>query len=102
MISLRIYRPFPVETLLEYLADVPVVGVLDKAVSFGAPGGPLYEDVKTTFYDQEKKPLIANYVHGLGGRDASPKLLKGIYEDLLKIRKKGEVTTMVNYTGVRE
>ena len=102
MITLRVYRPFPGETLLKHLANIPVVGVLDKAVSFGAPGGPLYEDVKTTFYDQEKKPLIANYVHGLGGRDASPKLLRGIYEDLLKIYEKGEVTTMVNYTGVRE
>ncbi|HUS78531.1 MAG TPA: transketolase C-terminal domain-containing protein [Patescibacteria group bacterium] len=102
MITLRVYRPFSGETLLKHLANIPVVGVLDKAVSFGAPGGPLYEDVKTTFYDQEKKPLIANYVHGLGGRDASPKLLRGIYEDLLKIYEKGEVTTMVNYTGVRE
>jgi len=45
--------------------------------------------------------LIADYIHGLGGRDASPKLLRGIFESLLEIKEKGNVSHKVNYVGVR-
>ena len=54
-----------------------------------------------TFYDEVERPLIADYIYGLGGRDASPKLLRGIYESLLDIKEKGSISTKVNYMGVR-
>jgi len=102
MLKLRLYRPFPEEALIEALGDTRVLGVLDKAVSFGAPGGPLYQDVRSLFYDREDKPLVANYIYGLGGRDASPMLLRGIYDTLLEIHRSGVVSRNVNYVGVRE
>ena len=102
LIDLRVYRPFPEKELIETLGDTPVLGVLDKVPIFGSPGGPLNEDVKSTFYEQVDKPLVADYIHGLGGRDASPKLLRGIFEDLIEVQEKGEVTRKVSYIGVRE
>jgi len=102
LIDLRVYRPFPEKELIETLGGTPVLGVLDKVPIFGSPGGPLVEDVKSTFYEQVDKPLIADYIHGLGGRDASPKLLRGIFEDLIEVQEKGEVTRKVSYMGVRE
>jgi pyruvate ferredoxin oxidoreductase alpha subunit len=101
LVKMRVFRPFPSEALVEALGETPVLGVLDKAISFGSPGGPLYEDVVTTFYDEVEKPLIADYIFGLGGRDASPDLLRGIFESLLKIKEKGGVSRKVNYMGVR-
>jgi len=102
LIDLRVYRPFPEKELIETLGDTPVLGVLDKVPIFGSPGGPLNEDVKSTFYEQVDKPLVADYIHGLGGRDASPMLLRGIFEDLIEVQEKGEVTRKVSYIGVRE
>jgi len=101
LVKMRVYRPFPSEALIEALGETPVLGVLDKAISFGSPGGPLFEDVVTTFFDEAERPLIADYIHGLGGRDASPKLLRGIFESLLEIKEKGNVSHKVNYVGVR-
>ena len=102
LLKMRVFRPFPVEDLIEVVGDTPVVGVLDKAASFGAPGGPLYEEVKTAFYDEADRPLIADYIYGLGGRDASPKLIRGVFKSLEEIRSRGEVAEKVSYVGVRE
>jgi len=101
MIKMRVFRPFPTEKLIEVVEDVPVVGVLDKAASFGAPGGPLYEEVKTAFYDEADRPLIADYIYGLGGRDASPTLIREVFKGLEEIRSRGEVAEKVSYMGVR-
>ncbi len=102
MVKMRLFRPFPVEALIKAIGKVPVLGVMEKAVSFGAPGGPLYEEIRTVFYDAEKKPLIADYIHGLGGRDTSPDMIRSIFKSLLKVKEKGEVDHQVNFVGVRE
>jgi len=101
MVRMRVFRPFPTEELIDIIGDVPVVGVLDKAASFGAPGGPFYEEIKTAFYDEAKRPLVADFIYGLGGRDASPTLIKGVYKSLEEIHSKGEVAEKVSYVGVR-
>ncbi|MFQ6054066.1 MAG: transketolase C-terminal domain-containing protein, partial [Candidatus Bathyarchaeia archaeon] len=102
MVKMRTFRPFPAEELIEAVGDTPVVGVLDKSASFGAPGGPLYEEVKTAFYDEADRPLIADYIYGLGGRDASPRLLRAIFQSLEEIKAEGEVAHKVSFMGVRE
>jgi pyruvate ferredoxin oxidoreductase alpha subunit len=102
MIKQRIFRPFPEEALLEAVGDVPVLGVMEKAASFGSPGGPLYEDVSTAVYGSAKKILIADYIHGLGGRDTSPDMIREIFSGLLSIKKEGRVDQPVNFVGARE
>jgi pyruvate ferredoxin oxidoreductase alpha subunit len=102
LIKMRVFRPFPADTLIKTVGDLPVLGVLDKAASFGAPGGPLYEEVKTVFYDEDEKPLIKDFIHGLGGRDTSPDRIRSMYEDLLKARKEGKITEKVSFVGVRQ
>ncbi len=102
MVKMRVFRPFPEEALKEAVGNVPVLGVMEKAASFGAPGGPLYEEIRTTYYDEPKRPLIADYIHGLGGRDTSPMMIREVFEDLLKIKEKDRVDQKVNFVGVRE
>jgi len=101
LVKQRVYRPFPEAELIKALKDVPAVGVLDKSLSLGAPGGPLFEELKATMYHLDEKPHIANYIHGLGGRDTSPQLFRGIFDSLLEIKEKGKVTETVNYVGAR-
>ncbi len=101
MVRMRVFRPFPTEELQKLLKDVEVVGVLDKAMSFGAPGGPLYEELRTIFYDVDENPLIVDYIYGLGGRDTPPHLIEEAYEGLLEVKRRGEAVEKLRFLGVR-
>jgi len=101
MIKLRLFRPFPVHDLKNAIGNVPVIGVMEKCISFGAAGSPIMMEMMTGYYHDEEKPLMANYVVGLGGRDVSPDMIREIYDDLLKIKSEGKVTKTMNYIGVR-
>jgi hypothetical protein len=59
------------------------------------------EELMTIFYDEDVRPLMANYVHGLGGRDTSVSMVRQIFDNLMKIKEKGRVTQRNNYIGVR-
>ncbi len=102
LVKLRLFRPFPVEDLKKAIGNVPALGVMEKAYSIGGPGAPLYEEVKTTLYDSPKRPLIADYINGLGGKDTSPEMIRGVFKSLQKIKEKGTVDEPVSYVGVRE
>ena len=69
-LSLHLYRPFPNEVIINALQDVKGVIVLEKALSYGNQGA-LYGDIKAALYPCAKRPLIRNYIMGLGGRDVT-------------------------------
>ena len=102
MIKMRLFRPFPEEDLKNAIGKVPVLGVMEKAYSIGGPGAPLYEEVKTALYDSPKRPLVADYINGLGGKDTSPEMIRGVFKSLQKIKERGAVLEPVSYVGVRE
>lgn len=101
LLRLRAFRPLPVEEIRKALENVKAVAVLDKSLSFGGNGGAVFHEVRHVLYDAKAKPYIVNYVYGLGGRDASPIELRGIYNDLLRILEKG-VGNPIQYLGLRE
>jgi pyruvate ferredoxin oxidoreductase alpha subunit len=102
MIKMRLFRPFPEEDLKNAIGKVPVLGVMEKAYSIGGPGAPLYEEVKTALYDSPKRPLVADYINGLGGKDTSPEMIRDVFKSLQKIKERGAVLEPVSYVGVRE
>jgi len=101
MIKLRLFRPFPVDAIKKAIGETPVLGVMEKCISFGAPASPLMEELMTAYYHDEEKPMMANYVVGLGGRDVSPDMIREAYTSLEKIRKTGKVEKLSTYIGVR-
>jgi len=101
MVKLRLFRPFPVDAIKKAIGDVPVLGVMEKCISFGAPASPLMEELMTAYYHDKEKPMIANYVVGLGGRDVSPDMIREAYKSLAKIKKTGKVDKLSTYIGVR-
>ena len=101
LLRLRAFRPLPVEEIRKALENVKAVAVLDKSLSFGGNGGAVFHEVRHVLYDAKAKPYIVNYVYGLGGRDASPIEMRGIYNDLLRILEKG-VGNPIQYLGLRE
>jgi pyruvate ferredoxin oxidoreductase alpha subunit len=102
LLRLRTFRPFPVEVLRSALANVKAVAVMDKCMSFGGNGGPVFHEIRHVLYDGAVRPYVVNYIYGLGGRDSSPAELRTIYEDLQRILETGRVETPIQYLGLRE
>jgi len=98
----RVFRPFPSEKIIKALKNVKALAVLDRAESFSAEGGPLYTEIKAALYDSDIKPLVTNYIYGLGGRDIFPDDIKKVYSDLGTALKNKKVSNSINYLGSRE
>ena len=99
---MRTFRPLPVEELRRTLGNVKAVAVMDKSMSFGGNGGAVFHEVRHVLYDVEPHPYVVNYIYGLGGRDASPKELRTIYESLQRILQTQRVENPIQYLGLRE
>lgn len=102
MLKPRVFRPLPAEELAKALAHVKVVGVMDRADSLNAHGGPLFNEMRSVLYELPQRPVVTNYIFGLGGRDLTPEHVGGIFEDLQKIAKTGKYADLVTYVGIRE
>ena len=102
LLRLRTFRPLPVEALRSALENVKAIAVMDKSMSFGGNGGAVYHEVRHALYDAKLHPHVVNFIYGLGGRDSSPRELRRVYEDLLRILKTGTVEKQVTYLGLRE
>ncbi|HDI73895.1 MAG TPA: pyruvate ferredoxin oxidoreductase [Candidatus Korarchaeota archaeon] len=100
-IRLRVFRPFPAEMLRKELSKFTAVGVLDRCLSFGAEGGPVFAEVRSALYSSPSKPAVYNYVYGLGGRDLPPRLIAKAFNELLEVKTEPE-RPVVKYLGVRE
>lgn len=101
VVRLRTFRPFPAKELINALSGVKALAVLDRSGAYGAIGGPLFNEIRSTFYDLSKHPLIVNYVYGLGGRDMPPSLIKKVFDDLENILKTGKAEPRLRFLGVR-
>ncbi|MEM3759581.1 MAG: transketolase C-terminal domain-containing protein [Candidatus Bathyarchaeia archaeon] len=102
LLRMRTFRPLPAEEIVEALKNVDAVAVMDRSMSFGSHGGPVFHEVRHALYDAEKHPYLVNYIYGLGGRDTSQTQIRGIYEDLQRIIRTKHVEKLVNYVGLRE
>lgn len=102
LLRIRSFRPFPVEDIQKALKNLRVVAVMDKAMSPGGLGGPVFNEVRNVMYDQKQRPIIVSYIFGLGGRDSSPADLRRIFEDLTRTAKTGQAEPLVHYLGLKE
>jgi len=102
VLRIRAFRPFPVDDIKNALKNVKVVAVMDKSMSPGGLGAAVFNEVRNALYDQSTRPIVVNYIFGLGGRDSSPRDLRKVFEDIIKIARTGQVEKTVNYLGLRE
>jgi pyruvate ferredoxin oxidoreductase alpha subunit len=71
VLSIKLYRPFPVEEVVRRLKDAKSVIAMDRSFSIGAPSGPISEDVKSTLKGAGLETPVMSVVYGIGGRDFS-------------------------------
>ncbi len=89
MLTVRLYRPFPVEALLEALpASAVRIGVLDRTKEPGAVGEPLHLDVTTALADavatgrRATMPRIVGTRYGLSSKEFTPAMVAGVLRNL--------------------
>ena len=68
VMGLRLYRPFPNQAVRNALSSRKTVIVFEKALSYGNQGA-LYGDIKSALYTVDNRPIVHNYILGLGGRE---------------------------------
>jgi pyruvate ferredoxin oxidoreductase alpha subunit len=45
---------------------------VDRAVSYGGPGGPVASELRSALYDEPRRPQVVNFIAGLASRDVAP------------------------------
>ncbi len=68
VMGVQMYRPFPDKAIVAALLGKKCAMVFEKALSYGNQGA-LYADIKAALYTSAEKPLVHNYILGLGGRE---------------------------------
>ena len=81
--------------------DVETLIVIDKAISFGGPGGPVCSELRSALYNESKRPKVVSIVAGLGGRDITAGDFEQIVNRGIDIAQHGSDKEYEIY-GVRE
>ena len=101
VVATRAIRPFPLKEVAVALKDVKAIATLDRS----APGGTLgmlYNEISGAMYQSDNRPIINNYIYGLGGRDMTQKDIKEIFRDIKKNADSGKLMTpLQQFSGLR-
>ena len=96
LIKVRLYRPFSEKYFMKALPETAEkIAVLDRTKEPGAVGEPLYEDVRSLFYDHEKRPVIVGGRYGLSSKDTTPTHFKAVFDNLKKDEPKNSFTIAI-------
>ncbi len=98
----RVLRPFPGDELVDALSSVKAIAVMDRAETFSTRGGHLFTELRSAFYEASKRPLMRNYIFGLGGRDTTTREIHKVFANLRTDLERGRVEKLVTHLDVRE
>jgi pyruvate ferredoxin oxidoreductase alpha subunit len=101
LLKIRSFRPFPEAEIGAALSSAKAVAVLDRSISFGAPGGPVHKEIKASLYGSGAGAGLVNYIYGLGGRDISTEQIAQVFEDLKAVATAGTPPDNVRFVGLR-
>jgi pyruvate/2-oxoacid:ferredoxin oxidoreductase alpha subunit len=100
-VKLRLYRPFPREELYNAIKGLKVLGIIDRAISYGAkPSGPLANEIASSL-QYRQHPVIQSIVAGIGQRRMLIEDFEKLYEILLERLRKDEFSEDTLFYGVR-
>jgi len=81
LIKIKSFRPFPKEEVINCCKNIKGIAVIDRNISLGNEGA-LCTELRSAFYNQEKKPIIKGFIAGLGGRDITPEHIKTAFKKI--------------------
>jgi len=101
LMRFRPWRPFPYEQFRRAVKGIEVLAVMDRAISFGAQGGPVCSKVKSALYGAPYQPQVFGFISGLGGRDITVEMFAQMVKKAIRYAKKGK-GPVYELIGVRE
>ena len=78
LLKIKMFRPFPNESIRQALKGVAKIAVVDRNCSFGA-GGIFAQEIRSALCNLADRPPVFSYIAGLGGRDITGDTLEEIY-----------------------
>lgn len=72
VLKIRLWRPFPFEIFRKSVRKAKTLIVIDRATSYGGPGGPVASELRAALYGERNQPSVVNFIAGLAGRDVAP------------------------------
>ncbi|MCP4341942.1 MAG: pyruvate:ferredoxin (flavodoxin) oxidoreductase, partial [Desulfobulbaceae bacterium] len=89
MVMVRLYRPFDCKAMVNSLpASVERITVLDRTKEPGAPGDPLYLDVRAAIGEAAElnssihPPVVLSGRYGLGSAEFTPAMVKSVFDNM--------------------
>ena len=103
-IKLRLWRPFPFDEIREAAKSIKKLIVIDRAISYGGPGGPVASEIRAALYQEKNMPAIANFLCGFAGRDVTANDFIKMYEKTEELSRSKKPIREEDYIfyGVRE
>jgi len=97
---IRVFRPFPRETVREMGMRARVLAIIDRDISFGMEG-VLFTEMRSALSDLPEKPLAKNFIAGLGGRDVTQSDIEEIARKTFRILESGVGIEGIEWVNIR-
>ena len=93
LVVVHLYRPFSAKYFFKAMPEtVKRIAVLDRTKEPGAPGEPLFQDVKAVYFGKENQPLIIGGRYGLSSKDTTPAQIVAVFDNLRMNEPKNNFT----------
>ena len=99
-VRIRSFRPFPIEQIKKTCERADAIAIIDRAISFGMEG-QLSTEIQRALYDVKDRPLVLNFIAGIGGRDVTAKDIEEMATHTLKCAKEGKIDQKLTWYGLR-
>jgi pyruvate ferredoxin oxidoreductase alpha subunit len=87
LVRIRLWRPFPFDEFRDSVKNAKLLIVMDRAISFGGPVGPVCSEIQSALYPFDTKPQVVSLVGGLGGRDVDALTFENLIRRGIKMAK---------------
>jgi len=99
-VRIRSFRPFPIEEIKKVCERADAIAVIDRAISFGMEG-QLSTEIQRALYDVKDRPLVLNFIAGIGGRDVTAKDIEEMATHTAKCARDGKIDQKLTWHGLR-
>jgi pyruvate/2-oxoacid:ferredoxin oxidoreductase alpha subunit len=96
-LRMKVFRPFPFETVRNIAKKAKKIAVVDRNISYGHHG-MFFQEVKSAVFGQNNRIPIFGFITGLGGRDITPSTFREIAQ---YAQERNEPEENITWIGVK-
>ncbi len=100
LVKIRMFRPFPVEKLVQALMGRKAIGVLERSVCLGWNGGHIFIELKAALSDVGIPPMV-DFIGGLAGIDITVEDIEKILDTIYRVSQ-GDPVKKVTWLNLEQ